>query len=87
MTPGSTTTSDLDMIRLLKRGMEQPVSLGDSDEQEEMLEDDDEDQISKRAAMVRLLRSPSKICFATVIEGVSSTRQPALKTILNFNKN
>ena len=46
MTPGSTTTSDLDMIRLLKRAMEQPVSLGDSDEQEEMLEDDDEDQMS-----------------------------------------
>lgn len=40
--------------------MEQPDSLVDTDEQEDMLEEDEEDQIAKRAAMVRLLRSPSK---------------------------
>ena len=53
------TTNALDMIRLLKRSMEEPENLVYSEEPEETFEEDDDEEVVKRAGMVRLLRSPS----------------------------
>ena len=53
------TTNALDMIRLLKRSMGEPENLVDSEDPEEVLEEEEDDPVSKRAGMVRLLRSQS----------------------------
>ena len=53
------TTNALDMIRLLKRSMGEPENLVYSEEPEDAFDEDDDEEVAKRAGMVRLLRSQS----------------------------